>query len=393
MKKETKIYFIYTEGNDLDKGSKDIYRCLEETLSQKENLIFDSICVEKSNEYSIRKKLNAHIERNIKESVNAIIELNFTGGTKVMSSVAYQTFKEYSKKYPQNQVILSYIDGEKKSYIYEEIKGEKIKYGDKELKAISTPYNISIKDIIESHGLSLKQKNKIEDKKYLALSTQIFNLFSISKNDLEEVIKNLGDLYKISYECADAIKGVKEEFDYKTFMKEDEVARKLQKYYSMILKDEELLNLDIRSKNAMNRLLKVFRGDWLEEYILNILNEFKEENLIDEVKHSIERKGAQFEIDFVVYKDYKLYGISVTTCDEFDDNLLKLHEIITRGKQFGGEQCDSIYINLYKDEEELRRYALGLRENSDSDKINILCRDKFPCLKEELRKIFLKGDK
>lgn len=283
-------------------------------------------------------------EKIILDNSKKVIELNFTGGTKVLSATAFEVFKNKAKDF-SGKAILSYFDGENEvvnsliingqaNEFYETIKYKKLVDND--------ILNITAKDIVELHNA----EGKIE------INEAELILPELSNKIYKEVIVNrehgLNFLYKIE-KCLRSIEQKKWKSEFETILEN-------------ILKDEELLFfktkedffVDGKRFNDMNKkekeiFTKCFMGFWLEHYIASVLLELKEEGLVDNVFSSVKKKLDKkdvFEVDLMVYNNFSLKCISVTIIETYDEARFKLYEVKTRANQLSGDETKIAYINL-----------------------------------------------
>lgn len=152
-------------------------------MNRLKNIEVDYIVVDGFDRSNIGDAIKEDLEGRLQKADKEIfIELNYTGGTKVMSSAAYEAigYYNYSKCNVKANVILSYIDPERELMCYEFKKNDTESYrpSSMKLKDLDTLHEYTIFDIISAYNVDLKNEKKI--KTYVTrknLSMDIGNLF------------------------------------------------------------------------------------------------------------------------------------------------------------------------------------------------------------------------
>lgn len=337
-----KIYFIYTE------ETKPIAEKLEEFIKKK-NLegkgaldiesqgleIFDYDNPEKV--YENLKKRFSQIKSEINDSnhESPLIELNYTGATKVISSIAYGVFKDAFKEYNIN---FAYLDGEKSEIHIHGKEGEKdniFKYCSKEsyislniMEVVEVHGDIG--DVFEREGKSQEQSQFSKDMLKLIVSNiekreEIINYLEILNSKLKE-----SNLYKDKDNFINFIND---------FLKENPLLPQYKNYEDFIIATgfdpRELPQSKSKLRKFIERITKEVTGNWFEAVIHNELKILKDNGNIDDFVSNLEKvrdEKPDFEIDFIAMKDYKMYYFSVTTCETVEKTEFKLYEIKQRAK-------------------------------------------------------------
>lgn len=161
-KDNSNIYLVYTEEKvDNGKriiGTKHIAKFIGEKLIEKKESFNIKYCkCDKSDPKQIKKCVNKIL--NEIEYENKIINLDYTGSTKMMCAIFYDTLKQNKKIH----TIYSYVDVKDKNIKFEvpfHIENFKIKY----LDEIVEEKDITINDLLNIHGYNIQHYENKEQK-------------------------------------------------------------------------------------------------------------------------------------------------------------------------------------------------------------------------------------
>lgn len=368
-----------------DRTSKGVYEKLKKTVNSKMDVDFDKVVIDISNsiEYVNRKRIEEKIAEKLKEllSLNSnidLIEINYTGGTKLMSISSYElikNFKYHSLKLDID-ISLTYIDPERERmyFEYKEKDKDKFRFKDISLRELVPSFNITVKDVIETYieDGNVSDKNHIEMPK---LSNSLGNLFcNIEKPLYDKRIEIFGQLYFLAKK------------------KDIEGINKVFLDYNLI---PDYKNIDFLGFKKKKDVFKYFtKTKWLEDYILNILLQLKDEGVIEDVSSNVEHrknKQTEFEVDFAAFRKYKLFAISVTSIDKPKEAKGKLYEIKQRAKNLAGDEAGICYINLCWETDELKKQYRNIWDRDNLKNSLILGAQDFHLMKEKLREWFKGG--
>ncbi len=371
------IFMFFTDATSSIKES------IKNIIGEKTNNSFKiiDIIIDRSDPIKIDKEANIVFKNYIEELDDKIIELNFTGGTKVMSSIIYHHFKNYALENKKNTFILSYMDGEKQLMNYEIIRNGTTSSKSEKLKEVESDFEpIKIEEIIKAHGKDIgKFNHEPYDSK---LGELIFNSFVDC--DEENYKKNVSFLEWLHDNL-----GIDKDKDKRAIKKMEE----LELSDNCILLDKEknpfypeyksFKDFAIKDGETSLALLKSLSGTWFEDYILQIILNLKENLCILDAGNSIKSKD-DFEIDVVFIKKYRFYAISVTSCDGKDEVVGKLYEVNERAKQLGGDEAGVCFISLYKNTEELERMFQNVWDEDAIKNTLIIGADRFKGIESRL---------
>lgn len=377
IKENGKIFMIYT--NETEKIAKQLKELIEEKAKEKSlNILVELSYGRIYEEYNLEK-----VSQSIKNILNKIaleyknenledksIELNFTGGTKIMASVSYREFKEIFNN--EEKAYLTYLDSEESEFVIYDIsknKTKKLPYS-KENETI----DLSIDDIITMHfeasGNELKNE-QFKDIKISKVNEYIFETLIENYDKKEDFISLMEEIYRYNRENGKNKSPNKIKKDINTineYMENSNLKIKNIDNYSKIISiyEEEFQNL--KEKERYKLMIEDINGKWLEKVLLKKLHKLKEEGYIDDVRISEERKGkdAIFEIDLIVLKNENLYCFSVTTVDNYSEANMKLHEVNYRAKSIGGDGVKISFISFYDNGKELEEKIKNIWDDEES---------------------------
>ena len=375
IKENGKIFMIYT--NETEKIAKQLKELIEEKAKEKSlNILVELSYGRIYEEYNLEK-----VSQSIKNILNKIaleyknenledksIELNFTGGTKIMASVSYREFKEIFNN--EEKAYLTYLDSEESEFVIYDIsknKTKKLPYS-KENETI----DLSIDDIITMHfeasGNELKNE-QFKDIKISKVNEYIFETLIENYDKKEEFIKLMEEIYKFNLSNKKKASKIKENINIiNEYMENSSFKIKnIDNYSSFVnIYAEEFKGL--KEKDLYKLIVEDINGKWLEKVLLKKLHKVKEEGYIDDVRISEERKGkdAIFEIDLIVLKNENLYCFSVTTVDNYSEANMKLHEVNYRAKSIGGDGVKISFISFYDNGKELEEKIKNIWDDEES---------------------------
>lgn len=363
------IYLIASSKEESSFGTGGIANKIKTELEGKK--IFNKIeiiSVNKNSEESITGELEASANKK-----DRIMELNYTGGTKFLSSICYSYFQDKIRS-ENRKVILSYFDNIKDKFIIEENLNQGRKY--KEVYANKAKFGeiFSLEDIVKCHNIDIEIEKK--EPNYGQYGYQFGEKFrTLDTNEKSEIIRKLNCIHR-SKDSNEMIKFTR-----------DFISNEAAEYLE---KESEKLT----EKKKREYLCKFLFGDGFEEYFLKILLDMEESNEVEEFIWSFNPKRKknknEMEIDFIIRNGYDITAMSVTMCETIEECRSKLYEIITRAEQLGGKYCKKIFVCLYDDSNDLLDYVKN-NEILNSKELLVIGVNNFEKVKENIL-MFLKGD-
>lgn len=259
------------------------------------------------------------------------VHLNYTGGTKTMTALAYSTLNI------RDNFSSSYLDGRRQQMI---INGhaQLCMKGDLRAEPI---FSMSIDEIAYIHNLP---------KVYSGGCSNDFAPLLAKLNDLLDA----QELYLL-YEDLPKPKSA-------NLPKTDTQDMKAQ-YISF--RDELINSSRIREKNiSESKINKYIDGDWLEQHLFEELNKNQsmEVKFYFDLKRKLNTGNEHFQIDIIAVYGYQLTLISVTTDSTKGRCKLKAFEAIHRARQLGGDFAKAVLVTLMPDIKLLEadlRYSIG----------------------------------
>lgn len=318
-----------------------------------------------------------------KISGDLLLEINYTGGKKIISSVVYEVIKNFDYKDTGRKidVNLTYIDSERELMYIESGGSYKPKYSSDKIKLteLKESFKIGIVDIIQTYNSTFNENKFKEKPDKEELSNALGRLFeNVSFEDFNKMM----DFKTKLYETADAAqKGEKR----KTFLNDIDI---LLKSFNIPLSIEDIKSAGFQKDKE---IVEYFRKtDWFEEFVLYKLLPLKEEHIIEEIVANADKKGSEdennYEVDIVIYKKYKLYAISITTISDRKEAEGKLYEIHQRANDLGGEETKIGYINLCWDVEVLKEKCRNIWDDDISENVFIAGAQDLKHLKDKVKK-------
>lgn len=356
VKEDGKVFLIHSREKNkellsTEKIADDLRNILKERYPK---LIIEKIVVNIQSEESMIQE----VKNKLPEQSDLTIELNCTGGTKLMASTIYGYFKGLMRS-GSRDIIISYLDCEKDSFIFEEKQGSGISFSEKKVD-VNIYNKVNLIDIIKSHGLRYH-----DNKKTINFEEASYEMF-----------------YKFERKSVEEKKEWIAEFNIILDDKEN-TRELLSKFLS---KQIESVELEEICKLEDEKFVRYAIGENLEEYLFKILTDLKDEDEIDNFIWSYEQKKnksmAGTEIDFIIGRGTKNYLLSVTLCEKEYECKPKLYEAKTRGEQILGDEARIGFICLYDSFEKLGHL---IDANDKYSKDLVIAVDNFCNIKNKLK--------
>lgn len=368
-----------------EKTENALYENFKRTVQGHLDVCFDKITINNtgSKKYFNRDIIKERIAGKLKEELSknpgiSLLELNYTGGTKLMSASSYEVIKnyDYSSSRLDPAINLTYIDPERE-VMYCEFKGKgqgNFRFNSEPLYKLKPTFELNIKDVISTYMeiYNINTKDKPENPE---LSRKLGNLWcNIERELYDERVYAFGNL--ISFSNGGSLEDIDKLF-----------------YEKKLLPD--YTGIDTLGFKGKKKILEYFKKTkWLEDYVLMILLELEEEGVIEDVQANIEKKldksTPEFEVDLAAYRKYKLYAISVTSMEKPEEAKGKLYEIKQRAKNLAGDEAGICFISLCWETDELEREYRNIWDRENLKNSLILGAQDFHLLKDKLRE-WLKG--
>lgn len=293
------------------------------------------------------------------------VHLNYTGGTKVMSTHIYRTM-ERSPKISQRSC--SYLDPKSFRIIFDD---ERLPDSDDLRKEIK----MTFEEMISLHGYIRILSHPKETSQQFAEAVQAFANLIDSDRLTEYFDSRNGGYNRVLFHHKKRSDKLAEE---KRQLKLDDlqayapnaafatVLNVLPEHYRL-MKDGKFTDAELRDDATCKYVVKFLDGLWLEEYVHAVLrdNFLREQFSLEknwEIK-KIEWEGdSRFELDVIIIKGYQLIGISCTTSRSRSLCKNKGFEIIQRVRQIGGDEAKAVLVTRLPESEKQGREIIYPRE-------------------------------
>lgn len=406
VKKGGKIYCLYTKDDEFSNTSKvyeDLKRVIEKEITNG-CITVDGEAIEKSKIVNVKQEIEkvlSDLFPNIPEG--SFIELNYTGGTKVMSAGAYSVFKDFAlQKKDLYNFILTYTDGERERNVYELIQGGEEKYIEEKLSDLHSDFELNIFHVIKAHGIEPEDKYIITPQ-YADFGERTFKAilneenFKSNKDFLDKIYTHVnGELLRKNKDTIKKQYNKKKDKDEKEKYMDEKLNYLQEKLSDNIFYGNQSLYPEIKSFTDFPKIagemtpyfFDVLCGNWLEDYVFKLLLEIKEEGIkegqILDIVQSVKKKNV-FEVDLVILKKYKIFSISLTTMEKREEAISKLYEIKQRAIQLGGIEAGIGFVCLYEKSEEYEKEIMDIWDERTPKNTLVVCYDRFKELKKMLK--------
>ncbi|HPZ07557.1 MAG TPA: DUF1887 family CARF protein [Candidatus Eremiobacteraeota bacterium] len=339
-----RIWLIHSEKRN-DINQKGTYREAEnlkkliQNQPDSQNISFEFVSLSNvSRAKSIEKNLTEQCIDNL--SPGCSLNLNYTGGTKVMGTHIYRIIEKTNKIKRKS---FSYLDARSFRIIDDE---EDIITED-----LRDKISISFQDIIDLHGFNKKSQiseinftDAIEEFRKLISRGQLKEYFDIEHGYNRNLFLNKYGKGGLAEKKKDLdMDRLKKFIPNKAFLS---IIKSLPEDCRLFDATGEFIGRDMSNRNCKDTI-KFLDGGWLEDYLYKIFkSSLKDKNIEIQRNRVISKDGwpTTFELDIVLVKGYQLIGISCTTANEKKLCKSKGFEIILRARQIGGDEGKAILI-------------------------------------------------
>lgn len=267
---------------------------------------------EESDGFAINRKIVKHLE-SIPSTDS--LGLNYTGGTKVMSTHAYQAILEKSPK-----AIFSYLNPRALELCID----DRVNQTTYRLP-VSIEVQPAFENILKLHDLTLLSVGNVNNK-----------LDNISDDFAAYIAGDDSDNFQTKNAWCD--------------------------WHTSRGEDPKTVSASVEL--SLPDFQKWQDGTWLEYYVFNQIQQLAESFQLREIFRSVraqdprkkdrEANKERFEFDISFLRGYQLFGISCATSAKRADCKRKLIEADLRVKQLGGSEARTALVCCYKDAEDLK---------------------------------------
>lgn len=337
------IWLIYSEEYRFQSGTSAQADNLESLLNERwETIARHEIKINKiaipdvGDANCIRREVRAKILNNLQD--NSVLHLNYTGGTKTMSTQVYVLVKESERSHTE----FSYLDA--RSFNLKSDSGEILANDTRKF------VQLSFNEMIKLHGFN---RNNEPGTFHFEDTLPVFQSF-IEEGKLNEFFDREKG-YK-----RDCFVDDKGNLITKTGKLNPEIVKSwvpntailainsaLPTDYQLFDQNKEF-NWGIQNEE-FKKVIKFIDGEWLEHYCYGILksnipDKFKSIDIDWVITKRDWSNDVKFQIDLLFINGYQLFGISCTTDSKLYLCKSKGFEIIHRTRQIGGDEAKAILI-------------------------------------------------
>lgn len=349
IKRDTKVYFVYSEKSGRSTGTEDYKKRLVEKLKAQLGKDFftpiDVALINPSDSTCIRSAIENQF-RNIPN--NATIGLNYTGGTKAMSVHAYRAIEEFGKE-KKCQLRFSYLDPRELKLIFDD-NSDSVELNKPDSKPFENS-RISLGDLMNLHdlvylktesGSTVKPK---ESPRYQQLYEAIV-AFQFNKRKLGAWLDwrktNRG---KLENPDNDSEINIPDSLS--------DLATALNKTSEQVCQSNWVEDGKLKFVKVGEHRAKVIGNFifsfWLESYVLSKIIEVKDSCRLNSKSFgrglsvvrsdAIDKTEPFFEVDVFAIRGYQLFAIACTVDSTKKMCKHKLFEIVHRARQLGGDEA------------------------------------------------------
>lgn len=372
------IYLVHAERTGRQQETKTQAENLERVLKKRHTgkLLFPLPTIsisDVSNAKRIFTDINEKLISKLPDKGN--VHLNYTGGTKALSTHVYRSIEHESKKIAGSS--FSYLDG-RNFMIVDDGKGVVV-------SDLLDKVDISFEELIDLHGFKRKNKDSGID---FSETNKIFASV-ISNGTLTEYFHEETGYYRTKFESnkkrGELAKTIKE-------LKTDELKQlRPNNVFLAVIKampegfqlfDKEGVFQKPENNSKCKNAIKYLDGGWMEDYLHDILEgQLQESNIEIKKNWEIDKDGweTHFELDVVLMRGYQLIGISCTTSSVKHICKNKGFEIIHRTRQIGGDEARAVLVTMVDDDVKKKlQKELELNTGITSSNILVLGKNDLP---------------
>lgn len=388
------LWLVHSEKRGEQRGTKELADHISKVLSEIGILSEVSIRYVSLEDVSSAIHITHNIEKKLIDKLNgdAIVHLNYTGGTKAMAVHVYRALERVLG----DKCTFSYLDS--REYVLKSDDGTNLT-GD-----LRSSITLSLDHLVQLHGY---EKKKAQDNLDWPEAITKFKTL-IDQGKLDDYLKWIKGFLRSAYYRNGKFIEKKDQFikhnqiDKDPHIFKNSLSKNTPDHVMELLKSipsqNSLLGQDgsvwipdesVTNKKFRRRLKSTVKdfldGKWLEVYVGRILEEqmaademLSRRNIQPELNWEIwsDSSRKKFEIDVIIMNGYQLCGVSVTTSCKEGTCKLKGFEVIHRVQQMGGEEAKAILITCLP-QERVGAFAKDLItiSGSSDEKLLVLGKD------------------
>jgi hypothetical protein len=141
-------------------------------------------------------------------------------------------------------------------------------------------------------------------------------------------------------------------------------------------------------KTKASEITDWLHGDWLEDYVLGVIGQYRNEWRVNDLGRSIKPTGITgFEVDVVAMQGYRMFAFSVTTdadLGRYRLNKSKLLEAVVRAEQMGGGESRVALVTFKDQTEGLQNQVREVWGDHHRSRIRVFGLSQLPNLADQL---------
>jgi hypothetical protein len=306
------------------------------------------------------------------------IGLHYTGGTKVM---AVHSYRAILKTHPH--AMCSYLDSDRLEICFEQ-----------HSQAYGSPIKLRARETNVAVGLTLHQLWQLHGKQPLPMEHAEFSERSapIIPGMASLLANHLGDSAWQAWIAAFKGKDKLQDHESIDTLPYQDVVELLRSWNPAMTTIGQLhAALNSRSHNYLGD-----GGDWLEDWVLQQLQELKSELAINDVVCSArtqrphKRSECEMELDVVAIRGYQLFVFSCYVGSHMNSCKAKLYEAAMRAQQLGGSEARFALVCGHTNKQQVADQMSGTLSTRS---FAVFDRHDLPNLKAEMRQWIRNVDK
>lgn len=320
--------------------------------------------------------LRRQIESYLQQIGQGIIGLDYTGGTKVMAILSYQSVQKFGIGHKINP-IYSYLDADTHELVIDSELGHRA-FRRKVLEEVE----ISLQTVLDLHGVRVLGRLQTEPQ-FEKLAGALAQMHG-TVDGIKAWQKSLRKRFRFRGWEGHLWQEMKKELLAEGVTKEvvDELA------YVLKLSDGQPVNLRKAARNADMKSVREleiwFQGAWLENWALTCVKELGYEHRARELRGRL--SSGRFEIDVAVMRGYQLFALTCSVTTSSVRAKQKLFEIYVRARQIGGDEA---CVGLICPVEDHQRLQLEIAQSVGSaNRVRVFGRRHISDLKTHLKQWF-----
>jgi len=400
-----RLTLVYTEGT---RDTKDRLIDWFDTKFDDSDLSLSALEVDEADASTIHKRVGKAIEEHLEPHVR--VGLNYTGGTKAMAVHAYRAVEDKAAN-----PVFSYLDARTLRMLFDP--GDPTTLGGGNYAYVGHQPELSFERLLNLHDWQFrKNEEPSEDPLMLDTAEALRDMNAISRDDKRNAALQEWMQWKdqwrsvwLNHQLApwDRRQGKKEHPDLlncnvslPSHSALNDIADALRADLGSAVNDDDEFQVGeaaeaadfyrtrARKTVAATDFCRWLDGTWLESLVLDALQSRQDQLGFHRTGMGFcleERSGGGrrtfFEFDVVALRGHQLFGFSCSSSSKGSELKLKLFELCTRVRQFGGSEACAALVTPYHDPKDLQR---EMRRDLGTDRLKVFGREHLEQLEAHL---------